>query len=67
MSFASSYIKEVNMVVIFMDKRNFGVDQYENVTNIAYNATTKIYTITYGSGSTTSYDGNNFTLSVLMK
>lgn len=55
------------MTVILMHKTNFGVDQYNGVTNIAYNTSTQIYTITYGSGTTTSYDGHNYTLSVLMK
>lgn len=53
------------MTVILMHKKNFGVDQYNDVSNIAYNSATQTYTITYGSGNVTSYDGHNYTITIL--
>ncbi|MBO7731224.1 MAG: hypothetical protein J6S67_01675 [Methanobrevibacter sp.] len=56
------------MDIILVNKNDFQIDQYSGVTNIAYNAGTGIYTITYGSPSqTTSYDGAIWALSVLYK
>lgn len=52
------------MTVIAMKKTDFTVTQYNNVTNIAYNATTKVYTITYGS-NTATFSGDNYVISVL--
>lgn len=53
------------MIVLFKKKDSFETTQYNGVTNISYNATTKIYTINY-SGGYVSYDGNNWYMFVLM-
>lgn len=55
------------MTVILSKKEDMQIDQYTDVSNIAYNSTTHIYTITYGSGTTTSYDGNKWVLTVLIQ
>lgn len=56
------------MTIIFVNKNDFQIDQYADVTNIAYNTGTGIYTVTYGSPSTTTtYDGKDWALSVLYK
>ena len=55
------------MSIILVNKLNFGVDQYDDVSKIEYNSSTKIYTITYGSGTVTYYDGQKWALSVLYK
>ena len=53
------------MTVIFKNKTSFETAQFNNVTSISYNATTKIYTVNY-SGGYVSYDGNNYYMFVLM-
>lgn len=53
------------MTVIFKSKTTMDTFQYENVNNISYNATTKVYTINY-TGGYVSYDGNNYYMFVLM-
>ncbi len=52
------------MTVILRHKKQFTMDQYDNVTNIAFNTSTKIVTLTYGNNQTTSYDCNNWLLFV---
>ena len=52
------------MTVIVMKKGEFTTTQYNNVTNIAYNAGTKVYTLTYGS-NTATYSGVDYVISVL--
>jgi len=41
------------MIVIVKQKTALTTLEYTDVSNIAYNATTKIYTITHGSPATT--------------
>ena len=53
------------MTVIAMKRTDFTVTQYNNVSNIAYNAETKVYTITYGNSQTTTFSSNNYVISVL--
>ena len=68
MSFAFIYTKErkeSTMIVIATNKTTMDVAQYNNVSNIAYNAATKIYTITYGSNQTNTFSGDSWLIAVL--
>lgn len=53
------------MTVIVKKKDTFDTVQLENVTNIAYNAGTKVYTITYGSSQTATYNAADYVIGVL--
>lgn len=53
------------MTVIIKSKTTFDIVQLDNVTNIAYNAGTKIYSIT-NSGGTVTYSSDNYYLSVFL-
>lgn len=53
------------MTVIIKSKTSFDIIQLDNVTNIAYNAITKIYTIT-AAGGTTNYSSDSYYLSVFL-
>lgn len=53
------------MTVIATNKTTMDVAQYNNVSNIAYNAGTKIYTITYGSSQTKTFSGDEWLIAVL--
>lgn len=53
------------MTVIIKSKTTFDIVQLDNVTNIAYNAGTKVYTIT-SSGGTVTYSSDNYYLSVFL-
>lgn len=53
------------MKVIIIDKDDFNQIVFNQVSNIAYDDTTKIVTITYGSGTTVTYSLENFLISVL--
>lgn len=67
MNSASIYIKERKentMTVIAMKKDSFDVVQINNVTRIDYNATSKLYTITYGEGQTKVFN-SDYVISVL--
>ena len=59
------FIKGVNMSIILKNKNNFSIIQIDNVTNIAYNAGTKIYTITAG-GSSTTYSSDSYYLTIFL-
>lgn len=52
------------MTVIAMKKDSFDVMQINNVTRIDYNATSKLYTITYGEGQTKVFN-SDYVISVL--
>ena len=52
------------MTVIAMKKDSFDVVQINNVTRIDYNATSKIYTITYSPGLSRTFD-SDYVISVL--
>ena len=41
------------MTVITMSRTDMSIVQYNNVTNIAYNSSMELYTITYNNGSNT--------------
>lgn len=51
------------MTIIVIDKDTFSQTQYNNVTNIAYNAGTKICTIT--AGSAYSYSLDDYLISII--
>lgn len=53
------------MKVIVKNKLTFDTSQYNDVSNIAYNASTKIYTITYGSSQTTSFSSDDWLVAVM--
>ena len=53
------------MKVIRKHRTNFETAQFNNVTNIAYDAGTKIYTITYGSSQTSSFSADNYIIFIL--
>lgn len=53
------------MTVIMKSKTTFDIVQLDNVTNIAYNAGTKIYSITNSDGTTT-YSSDNYYMSVFL-
>ena len=57
--------KESTMIVIATNKTTMDVAQYNNVSNIAYNSGTKIYTITYGSSQTKTFSGDDWLIAVL--
>lgn len=52
------------MKVILMSIENFNTVQLEGVTNIAYNASTKTYTITHSGGSS-SYPAAAYHINIL--
>lgn len=53
------------MKVIVKNKLTFDTIQYDNVSNIAYDTSTKIYTITYGSSQTASFSSDNYLVAVM--
>lgn len=52
------------MKVIVMAIGGFGVTQLSGVTSIAYDAATKIYTITHGGGTAT-YSADSYRVNIL--
>ena len=55
------------MKVVVKNKLTFDVAQYTNVTNIAYNASTKVYTITYGNSQTASFSSDDWLVAIMFK
>lgn len=55
------------MKIVVTNKLTFDTSQYNNVTNIAYNAGTKIYTITYGSSQTASFSSDDWLVAIMFK
>ena len=53
------------MKVIVKNKLTFDTIQYEDVSNIAFDASTKIYTITYGSSQTASFSADSYLVAVM--
>lgn len=53
------------MAVIVKNKNTFDCIQYDQVSNIAYNSTTKIYTIT-NNGNNYTYSSDNYFISVFI-
>ena len=54
------------MTLIMKSKTTFDIVQINNVTNIAYNSATKVYTITVSGGSTSTYSSDSYYLSVFL-
>lgn len=54
------------MTIILKSKTTFDIIQINNVTNIAYNEGTKIYTITVSGGTTSTYSSDSYYLSVFL-
>ena len=61
----ASYFNEegCRLKVVIMSKVNFSVTYLENVTNIAYNSATDVYTVT--AGSSTTYSGASYNIQIL--
>ena len=57
--------KETTMTVIVTNKNTMDVAQYTSVTNIAFNSSTKVYTITYGSSQTKTFSADEWLIAVL--
>ena len=53
------------MRAIVKHKTRFTMDQYDDVTSIVYNDTTKNYTITYGNAQTVTYNSATWVLTVI--
>ena len=53
------------MRAIVKHKTRFTMDQYDDVTSIVYNETTKSFTITYGNAQTVSYISDTWVLTVI--
>ena len=53
------------MAVIVKSKTTFDCIQYDKVTNIAYDGTTKVYTIT-NNGTNYTYSADNYFISVFI-
>lgn len=53
------------MKVIVKNKNTFDTQQISDVSNIAYDASTKIYTITYGSSQTASFSSDSYLIAVM--
>lgn len=53
------------MKVVVKNKLTFNTTQYDNVSNIAYNSGTKIYTITYGSSQTASFSSDSYLIAIM--
>lgn len=51
------------MKVIVISKESFNVIEYSDVSNIAY--ASKVYTLTYGSGSTVTYNEDDYRVSII--
>lgn len=55
------------MVVVVKNKLTFTTTQYNNVSNIAYNAGTKVYTITYGNNQTATFSSDDWLVAIMFK
>lgn len=55
------------MTVIAKSKTTFDIAQYENVTNLAYDAATQIYTITYGNAQTVTFGATGWLIAIMFK
>ena len=55
------------MTVIFKQKEKFTSEQYDGVTNIAYNPVTLVYTITLADSSTKTYSASSYYMFVAIK
>ena len=53
------------MVVIAKSKTSFVTLEYTAVSNIAYNSSTKVYTITHGNNQTVSLSGNDYLVAIM--
>ena len=55
------------MTVIVKNKSTFTMTQYDNVSNLAYNSGTKIYTVTYGSSQTATFSADSYLVAIMFK
>lgn len=53
------------MTIVIINKTLFSSGTFTGVTNIAYNETTKMYTITRSDGTTASYSADTYYVSML--
>lgn len=53
------------MKVVVKNKNTFDTQQIDNVSNIAYDASTKIYTITYESSQTASFSADSYLVAIM--
>lgn len=53
------------MKVVVKNKLTFDTQQIDDVSNIAYNSSTKIYTITYGSSQTASFSADSYLVAIM--
>lgn len=53
------------MTVIVKNKHTFDTAQYDNVSNLAYNAGT--YTVTYGNAQTASFSSTDWLVAIMFK
>lgn len=53
------------MKVLFINKSTFQTQAYNDVTNIAYNAGTGMYVLTYGGGQTIQVGASLYYMSIL--
>lgn len=56
---------ENDMIVIVKEKRAFTTQQYNGIKNIAYNATTRIYTITLPTDSTVTFSADDYLVAIM--
>lgn len=55
------------MVVVVKNKLTFTTTQYDNVSNIAYNSGTKVYTITFGNSQTATFSSDDWLVAIMFK
>ena len=53
------------MNIVFINRVTFTSENFTDVSNIAYEKTTNIYTITYGNAQTTTRSGDVWLLTIL--
>lgn len=53
------------MTVIIMNRERHDVTQLDNVTNVAFDSGTGIYTITYNGGQTLTASKNDWLITIL--
>lgn len=53
------------MRAIVRSKTKFVMDQYDSVTNVSYNTSTRNYTISYGNSQTVTYNSDDWVLTLI--
>ena len=65
-NYVYTYIKKgEDMKVIVKNKLTFDTTQFDNVSNVAYDSETKIYTITYGTSQTASFSSDSYLIAIM--